>query len=195
MLESSFLCLFFLFLITIPLGTSCSTLRTTTTTPHDIIDQTCEKCANQSTILSYTLCSTSLPAIPVSHSTNLQGLGLIAMELALENVTNTLATIEKLLLDTTSFDDNFALGCLTDCLELYSDAAWTIVESIEVFLSGKYEVSRTWMSEVMEAASTCQGGFVEKGEVSPLTEENYNLFQLCGIALCIIHLSNPEVPS
>ncbi|TKY55530.1 putative invertase inhibitor [Spatholobus suberectus] len=193
MLPPSFSCfsftLLFLFLITVPLGTS-STLRV----PEDIIDQTCEKCANQSIILSYGLCSTSLPVIPVSHSANLEGLALVAMELALENVTSTMATIEKLLLDRASFD-NFALGCLADCLELYSDAAWTIVNSIGVFLSGNYDVTRTWMSSVMEAASTCQQGFTERGVVSPLTQENYNLFQLCGIALCIIHLATPAAPS
>ncbi|XP_027334385.1 putative invertase inhibitor [Abrus precatorius] len=193
MLHSPFLCFSFcltvLFLITLPLGTN-STLMV----PKDIIDQTCQQCANQSIILSYGFCSTSLPVIPVSHSANLEGLALVAMELALENVTSTVATIEKLL-DSTSID-NLALGCLADCLELYSDAAWTIVNSIGVFLSGNYEVTRTWMSSVMEAASTCQQGFVERGEVSPLTQENYNLFQLCGIALCIIHLaqSNPAIP-
>lgn len=196
MLQSSFLCfsfcLFFMFLITIPLGTT-SNLRAMPIS-NDIIDQTCQKCANQSIILSYNLCSTSLPVISISHYTNLQGLALIAMELALENVTNTLATIEKLL-DSTSFD-NFSLSSLTDCMELYSDAAWTIVNSIGVFLSGDYDVPKMWMSSVMEAASTCQEGFEEKGEVSPLTKENYNLFQLCGIALCIIHLSTPAaIPS
>ncbi|XP_045832633.1 pectinesterase inhibitor 12-like [Trifolium pratense] len=173
--------LFFLFLVTISHGTICSS--------HDLIDQTCEKCANQSVILSYSLCSTALPVVPVSHSTNLEGLAIIAMELALENVTNTLATVEKLLGDESL--DKYVMGCLTDCLELYSDAVWRIVDSVDVFLSGNYEVSRIWMSSVMEAASTCQQGFEEKGEVSPLTEENYNLFQLCGIALCIIHLSTP----
>ncbi|XP_004508988.1 putative invertase inhibitor [Cicer arietinum] len=186
MSNSSFCFIICLFLITISRGTTCSTLLKT---PRDLIDQTCEKCANQSTILSYNLCSTSLPTIPVSRATNLQGLALIAMELALENVTNTLATIEKLLDDETL--DNYVVGCLTDCSELYNDAAWTIVNSVDVFLSGNYEVSRTWMSSVMEAASTCQQGFEEKGEVSPLTEENYDLFQLCGIALCIIHMSSP----
>ncbi|GAU24793.1 hypothetical protein TSUD_157060 [Trifolium subterraneum] len=158
-------------------------------TLDDLIDQTCQKCANQSVILSYSLCSNALPVVPVSHSTNLEGLALIAMELALENVTNTLATIERLLSDESL--DKYVIGCLTDCLELYSDAVWRIVDSVDVFLSGNYEVSRIWMSSVMEAASTCQQGFDEKGEVSPLTEENYNLFQLCGIALCIIHLSTP----
>lgn len=172
-------------------GTTCST--TSMKTSSDIIDETCEKCANQSMILSYSLCSTALPVIPVSRATNLQGLAVIAMELALENVTSTLATIEKLLGNESL--DSYALGCLTDCLELYSDAVWTIVSSVDVFLSGNYEVSKTWMSLVMEAASTCQKGFEEKGRVSLLTEENYNLFQLCGIALCIIHMSTPVTAS
>lgn len=189
MLQASFLRLIsFFFLIALPLGRSSTTLNV----PKDIINQTCQKCANQSIILSYNLCSTSLPAVPVSHSANLEGLALVAMELALENVTSTLATIEKLL-DSTSLD-NFALGCLADCLELYSDAAWTIVNSVGVFLSGNYDVTRIWMSSVMEAASTCQQGFTGRGEASPLTQENYNLFQLCGIALCIIHLATPGVP-
>ncbi|XP_020205150.1 putative invertase inhibitor [Cajanus cajan] len=191
-LHPSFSCfsfyLVFSFVTSLPLGTRSTSL----TTPKDIINETCQKCANQSIILSYGLCSTSLPEIPVSHSANLEGLALVAMELALENVTSTLATIEKLL-DSTSLD-NFALGCLADCLELYSDAAWTIVNSVGVFLSGNYEVTRTWMSSVMEAASTCQQGFSERAEVSPLTQENYNLFQLCGIALCIIHMATPEAP-
>jgi len=177
--------LFSLFITTLSLGTTSSTWRV----PKDIIEQTCEICANQSIILSYGLCSSSLPVVPVSHSANLEGLALVAMELALENASSTLATIEKLL-DSTSVG-SFALGALTDCLELYSDAAWTIVNSVGVFLSGNYDVTRMWMSSVMEAASTCQQGFTERGEVSPLTQENYNLFQLCGIALCIIHLANP----
>ncbi|KAK7386303.1 hypothetical protein VNO78_26443 [Psophocarpus tetragonolobus] len=188
MLQPSFLCFSFylcaLLLITLPIGTSST---------KDIINETCETCANQSIILSYGLCSTSLPAVPVSHSANLEGLALVAMELALENATSTLETIERLLGSTSL--DNYALGCLADCSELYTDAAWTIVNSIGVFLSGNYEVTRTWMSSVMEAASTCQQGFTERGEVSPLTQENYNLFQLCGIALCIIHLATPAAPS
>ncbi|KAG2408454.1 uncharacterized protein HKW66_Vig0032760 [Vigna angularis] len=129
------------------------------------------------------------PKVPVSHSANLEGLALVAMELALENVSSSVATIE-MLLDSTSVG-SFALGALRDCLELYSDAAWTIVNSVGVFLSGNYDVTRMWMSSVMETASTCQQGFTERGEVSPLTQENYNLFQLCGIALCIIHLATP----
>ncbi|MED6179998.1 hypothetical protein PIB30_006115 [Stylosanthes scabra] len=158
--------------------------------PKDLVDQTCQKCANQSKILSYPLCSTSLPVIPVSHSANLQGLALIAMELALENVTSTIETIDKLLDDETV--SSIVIDNLKDCMEMYSDGAWTIVNSIGAFLSGNYEVPINWMSSVMESASTCQQGFVDKkGVKSPLTTENYNLFQLSGIAVCIIQMSNP----
>ncbi|XP_054791129.1 putative invertase inhibitor [Prosopis cineraria] len=187
MSESSFLCLLF-FVITV-----------STINAEDLIDQTCKKCENRSIILNYGLCSTSLQVIPVSHAANLQGLALIAMELALENATTTLSTIEKLMMNTTSLDgddEELALrACLRDCLELYSDAAWRIMNSIGAFLSENYETTKTWMSSVMEAASTCQEGFAEKGEASPLTKENYNLFQLCGISLCIVHLSTPAIPS
>ncbi|KAI9087070.1 hypothetical protein K1719_031031 [Acacia pycnantha] len=166
--------------------------------PHDLIDQTCKQCENQSMILDYGLCSSALDVIPVSHSANLQGLALVAMELALENATTTLSTIEKLLMkDDEDHDDSTAAAaaCLRDCLELYSEAAWRIMGSVRAFLSENYESTKTSMSSVMEAASTCHGGFAEKGEVSPLTKENYNLFQLSGISLCIIQMSNPAESS
>ncbi|KAF7810027.1 putative invertase inhibitor [Senna tora] len=134
-------------------------------------------------------------AIPVSHSANLQGLALIAMELALENATTTVSTIEKLLNGTSSDEeeDGNDDGWLRECLEVYSDAAWSIVNSVGAFLSEDYEMTRVLMSGVMEAASTCQeGGFGEESS-SPLTKQNYDLFQLCGIALCIVHASTPAI--
>ncbi|CAB4279327.1 unnamed protein product [Prunus armeniaca] len=109
------------------------------------------------------------------------------MELALENATNTLSTIEKLL-SNKSFDP-FALVCLKDCLQLYSDAITTLRDAVGAFLRGDYNTANIWVSAVMEAPTTCEEGFKEKeGEVSPLKNENYNLFQLCDIALCISHL-------
>ncbi|KAM1236540.1 hypothetical protein ACFX2G_038398 [Malus domestica] len=87
--------------------------------------------------------------------------------------------------------DPFALVCLKDCLQLYSDAITTLADAIGAFLSEDYGTANTWVSTVMEATTTCEGGFKEKeGEVSPLTNENYNLFQLCDIVLCISNLLN-----
>ncbi|CAB4309772.1 unnamed protein product [Prunus armeniaca] len=173
-------CLFFL---VIP----HSKFSTIAATSVDIIDQTCKKCADEFNVISYKVCATSLQAVPVSHVTNLQGLALIAMELALENATNTLSTIEKLS-SNKSFDP-FALVCLKDCLQLYSDAITTLRDAVGAFLRGDYNTANIWVSAVMEAPTTCEEGFKEKeGEVSPLKNENYNLFQLCDIALCISHL-------
>lgn len=153
----------------------------------DIIKQTCKTCADKSTIFSYDLCLTSLQSIPVSHATNIQGLTLIAMELALENATNTISSIEKLL--TSGTFNPFARACLEDCFKLYSNGVVTLIDATGAFLTGQYSTANVWLSAVMEGATTCEEGFTEKeGELSPLTKENYYLFQLCDIALCIIHL-------
>ncbi|PRQ18615.1 putative pectinesterase inhibitor domain-containing protein [Rosa chinensis] len=156
----------------------------------DIINQTCRKCADESHVFSYDLCTTSLQAVPVSHVANLQGLALIAMELALNNASSTLQIIKNLLMSNESLDP-FVVVCLKDCLQLYSDGITTLEDTEGAFLGEHYDNANICLSAVMEASSTCEEGFKEKeGEVlpSPLTNENYNLFQLCDIALCIGHL-------
>ncbi|KAI6707467.1 hypothetical protein NL676_010429 [Syzygium grande] len=85
------------------------------------------------------------------------------------------------------------LDCLRDCLELYSDASKTLVGAIGALMVGKYGVASMGVSAAMEAATTCEDGFEERGEVCALTEENYDLFQLCDIALCIIRLLSLSV--
>ncbi|KAK9190682.1 hypothetical protein WN943_019291 [Citrus x changshan-huyou] len=134
-----------------------------------------------------TTCEDGLKEKKVSHATNIQGLALIAMELALENATNTISSIEKLLTSRTF--DPFARACLEDCFKLYSHGVVTLIDATGAFLTGQYSTANVWLSAVMEGATTCEEGFPEKeGELSPLTKENYYLFQLCDIALCIIHL-------
>ncbi|KAL5551238.1 hypothetical protein UlMin_001414 [Ulmus minor] len=163
------------------------------TKPIDIIAQTCKKCANQSEFFSDSFCEASLQTVDVSHSTNLQGLALIAMDLALKNATNTISSIEELLSKKTL--DPFAIGCLNDCLDLYSWGVSTLKDAIRAFLIEEFDTANVWISAVMEDAGTCEDGFGEKeGEVSPLTNENYDLAQLCDIALCITHLL-PSLPS
>ncbi|KAM7525112.1 hypothetical protein LguiA_015014 [Lonicera macranthoides] len=117
------------------------------------------------------------------------------MELALTNTTNTISTVEKLINSGDSFD-KYAIGCLNDCLELYSDAVSVIQDAIEAFLLGEYDVANLKISAVMENTVTCQYGFREKeGEVTPLTNENYGVYELSETALCIINLVSLELPS
>ncbi|XP_050378307.1 putative invertase inhibitor [Argentina anserina] len=182
---SIFLCYCCSFLIT-----PHENFSTLAATSPDIINQTCRTCADENHVFSYDLCTTSLQAVPVSHVANLQGLALIAMELALKNASNTLLIIQNLMASNESLDP-FALVCLKDCWQLYSDGIRTLVDAVGAFLGEQYENANIWLSAVMEASNTCEEGFKEKeGEVlpSPLTNENYNLFQLCEIALCIGHL-------
>ncbi|KAH8513972.1 hypothetical protein H0E87_007003 [Populus deltoides] len=179
------LCFLFFFLVTPTPNNSISTLDASTI---DITNRTCKKCAEEySKTFSYDFCISSLQAIPVSHVTNIHGLAIIGMELALENATNTISTIKYLLSYGTL--DRFALVALQDCLELYEDALVTIVDGVAAFLTEHYSVANVKVSAVMEASTTCEEGFSDKtGVVSPLTEENHNLFQLSDIALCIIHM-------
>ncbi|XP_031279991.1 putative invertase inhibitor [Pistacia vera] len=167
---------------------------TSTATSLDILDQTCRTCADRSIVFSYNVCLTSLQTIPVCHATNLQGLALIAMELALENATTSISTINKLL--TSGTLDPFALACLEDCLKLYSSAVVTLIDATGAFLTGEYGIANVWLTAVMEASTTCEEGFSEREEMEcPLKKENYNLFQLCDIALCIINLLSLHVNS
>ncbi|XP_030533647.2 putative invertase inhibitor [Rhodamnia argentea] len=159
----------------------------------DIISLTCEKCSRESPVLNYTFCSVSLQAVPVSHFTNLQGLGIISMELALVNATTTISSIEKMVSNGSL--DPFQLDCLRDCLVLYLDASKTLVDAIGAFMVGRYGVANMQVSAAMEAATTCEDGFEEREEVCPLTMENYDLFQLCDIARCIIRFLSLNIPS
>ncbi|XP_059643558.1 putative invertase inhibitor [Cornus florida] len=159
----------------------------------DLINTTCKQCADKSTILNCDFCVSSLQAVPISHATNLQGLVIIAMGLANQNATNTVSSIDTMM-GSEAFDP-FAMGCLKDCSELYTNAVTTLKYSLKAFLLEDYATANVLVSGVMEAAVTCEEGFTEKeGEVTPLTKENYNLFELSDIALCIINLLSLNLP-
>ncbi|XP_055961916.1 putative invertase inhibitor [Mercurialis annua] len=152
----------------------------------DIVNKTCKKCAEKSKSINYGFCQTSLQVIPASHATNLQGMAVIAMELALENAT-TMFTRVKSLLVTEGFDP-FSIGCLEKCLVLYGDALVVLVDGVVDFLTGHYGNANLRMRTVMEEAIECENCFKEKkGVVSPLSIENFNFLHLSDIAICIIN--------
>lgn len=160
----------------------------------DRVNKTCLTCAEMSKTFSYNVCSTSLGAVPASHVTDLQGLALIAMELAIQNASASIATIKQL--QCSGSFDSYGLTRLNDCLELYTGGAVMLMSSTGAFLSGNYADVNVWVSSVMDAATTCEDGFIEKeGLVSPLKEENYYLLQLCDIVICIINLLSLHVNS
>ncbi|KAJ4958296.1 hypothetical protein NE237_025407 [Protea cynaroides] len=111
--------------------------RTTTAmAAADLIDETCKNCAERSPVLGYDFCISSLQEIPFSHTASLPELAVISLKLALVNATVTLSSFQKLLEKEAS--DPFAIACLDDCLELYSDAVPTLENSIAAFRNEDY---------------------------------------------------------
>ncbi|XWS49625.1 hypothetical protein CRYUN_Cryun12cG0019200 [Craigia yunnanensis] len=171
-----FLLFFFLFT-----STPNDEISATSTLSVDIINKTCKTCSDKSTVFNYTVCLASLQEIPVSHMTNLQGLVIVAMELALQNATNTLSIIQELLNNETL--GPFSSACLRDCSLLYSDQVVTLVDTIGAFFTGQYGNAGVWVSAVMEGTTTCEKGFQDMEEVSPLTKLQSFPVMLC----CLMH--------
>ncbi|CAH2079753.1 unnamed protein product [Thlaspi arvense] len=119
---------------------------------------------------------------------------------ALDNATATASTIQVLMSDGGGFeDDGFGRSCLCDCLELYEDAADRLEEAVRVFVTKEQrETVKVMVSAAMEAAATCEDGFKERdgGDgggghmtwTSPIGGENYKLFELGEIALCVSNM-------
>ncbi|KAL1194311.1 putative invertase inhibitor [Cardamine amara subsp. amara] len=171
-----------------------------------IIEQTCKSCAAKSKIFDYNFCVSSLNNSPISlPPTNLSSLALVPMLQALDNATETSSTIQQLLI--TDDDGGFRGSCLRDCLELYEDAADRLEGAVRVFVTRKeLGTVNVMVSAAMESAVTCEEGFGERdgdgddggGEMtwtSPIGGENYKLFKLGEVALCIINMISSSVTS
>ncbi|GMI71747.1 hypothetical protein like AT5G38610 [Hibiscus trionum] len=182
-------CCFFMFLFFILfLLTPYDEISATRTWSFDLINKTCKTCSDKSIVFDYTFCFLSLQEVPVSHMTTLQGLGIVAMEVALQDATRTLSVVRGLLRNDSS-------ACLRDCDLIYFDGVVTLVDSVGAFLEGRYGDAGAWVTAVMDGTSTCEEGFRDMDEVSPLTERNYSVFQLCDVALCIMKLLNSDALS
>lgn len=83
-------------------------------------------------------------------------------------------------------------GCLQDCLELYNDAISSTKQAMEQYKSENYMDANTYLSSIMDDATTCEDGFMEReGQdqvVSPLTKRNNDTFQLSAMALSIVQM-------
>lgn len=181
MISTSFLFSFTTFLLLI--FSSSHGLNT-----QNIIQETCKKSAESSPNINYKFCVASLESDSRSRSANLHKLGLISMDLLRHNITSTRREIKKLLRNKKL--ENFVKGCLKDCLELYSDAIPTLKEVKREYKEKNYRDANVKVSSIMEAPTTCEDGFQEKqGTISPLTNNNNNVFQLAALTLSIINMN------
>uniref|UniRef100_A0A9I9DEM2 Pectinesterase inhibitor domain-containing protein n=1 Tax=Cucumis melo TaxID=3656 RepID=A0A9I9DEM2_CUCME len=187
MISTSFLFSFTIFFMLI-----FSSFSQTYSKPHNIIQETCKKSAESTPNLTYKFCVTSLESDRRSRSANLHKLGLISIDLLRHNVTSTRREIKKLLRNKKM--EEFIKGCLKDCVELYSDAVPTLKEAKREYKNRNYKDSNIKVSSIMEAPTTCENGFKEKeGIVSPLTNNNSNVFQLAALTLSIINMNLHDI--
>ncbi|KAK9274277.1 hypothetical protein L1049_019091 [Liquidambar formosana] len=157
------------------------------TTGTNLINETCRNSSQNDPNVNYNFCVASLKAAPDSHCASLRHLGLISIRLIRYNATNTRCYIKELLKNTKL--DPYVKQCLTDCLDLYSDAIPTLKEAMLDYRAKNFTDANMEISAAMDASTTCEDGFVqEDGVVSPLTKRNNDTFQLSAIALSIINM-------
>ncbi|KAL8500514.1 hypothetical protein ACS0TY_020196 [Phlomoides rotata] len=170
------LSIFIVFFIIIPLSSS-----------QTIINSTCKSISRSNPNIPYTFCTTSLQAAPASQCATVRGLGMISIRLIRYNVTDTRCKIKQLLKNTKL--DPYVRQCLNDCFDLFSDAIPSVKQAMKNYNNQRFDDANIQISSVMEASTTCEGGFTERaGVVSPLSKRNNDLFRLSAVALSVMRV-------
>ncbi|KAI3436972.1 Mannosyltransferase [Psidium guajava] len=150
----------------------------------NVVPETCRKCVALSPNVNYDFCVKALGSDRRSQTADVQGLGLIALNLLESSVTSTGSYIQQLLKKKW---DPYVQGCLEACSELYSDAVDTTKEAVEAYQAKHYTDVQTWVSTVATDGDTCESQFKEKpGVTSPLTKQSGDTGQLSSIGLAIL---------
>ncbi|PIA32554.1 hypothetical protein AQUCO_04400030v1 [Aquilegia coerulea] len=152
----------------------------------DLINQTCKKVVEGDPNVNLDFCTSTLQAVPSSHTADLDELVLISMNLTKANATHTISYIQRLLKQKMR---PYTRSCLIDCLELYSDAMSSLNTAMNDCKLERYYEANIQLSATMDAPTTCEDGFKQKKSTkSPLRKRNRDMFQLGAIALSIINM-------
>ncbi|KAF6170138.1 hypothetical protein GIB67_038671 [Kingdonia uniflora] len=152
----------------------------------DLIKETCKTSAKADSNIAYKFCVTSLQVVPKSHTTNLQGLGLITTMLIKNNLTHTHSRIRNLLKKPKFSKD--MRSCLKVCLECYDEAIYTIKEVNSAIMGKRYNDANNGATTVMTLATTCEDVFSEVEMKSLFTKNNDDVFQLVEMDFQIINM-------
>ncbi|KAI3920599.1 hypothetical protein MKW98_020500 [Papaver atlanticum] len=156
----------------------------------DLISDLCKNASTSDPQLKYDFCVASLSANPASKNAHdLLELGIISMQICLQNATSVHSYIAQILEDGKQVPA--AKPCLEDCLDLYSDALDSIPKAMQYFMDKDYSSANIEMSAAMDASVTCEDGFkevVSQHLISPLTKQDGDFFQLTAISLAITNM-------
>lgn len=150
----------------------------------DLVSETCKH-----TLYSQ-VCESSLRSDPRSQASDLGGLAAIALNLSIAHGVHTLSYIHNLKSEAAANEtDLFISGCLSDCLEEYSDAVENLRDATQALNDKSYDTLNSLVTAAMTDSDTCEDGFRERtGYESPLTERNQYFSKLCSNLLAITTL-------
>eukprot|EP00262_Sarcandra_glabra_P017709 TRINITY_DN6158_c0_g2_i2.p1 TRINITY_DN6158_c0_g2~~TRINITY_DN6158_c0_g2_i2.p1 ORF type:complete len:182 (+),score=10.79 TRINITY_DN6158_c0_g2_i2:28-573(+) len=148
----------------------------------DLIHRTCKNTEY------YDLCIASLASDPRSVRSDVEGLAVIIVNLAISNATNMTSDVSGLLKNS---NDKVLLTLLSACADKYSDAVTALHASIYAMQSESYDYAYIDVSAAAEYPHTCHDMFKQHPHLRyplelALVEDA--LEHLCGIALGIIDL-------
>ncbi|KAF8032196.1 hypothetical protein BT93_D1190 [Corymbia citriodora subsp. variegata] len=150
----------------------------------DVITDTCQKVAASNPNVTFDYCEKALGSDPKSRTADVQGLGLIVLNLLESNVTSTISYIEELL------KQGFGAPIqkpLSECLSFYSGAAETTKEAVGAYQEKRYPDVQNAVTRVSTNAVTCESLFNDEfGVPSPLTKQNGDTAQLSYIEFAIV---------
>ncbi|KAF5748382.1 pectinesterase [Tripterygium wilfordii] len=133
----------------------------------DLISTACNRTLHQE------LCISSLRSDPRSHSSDLEGLAEIALNISTIHGVQTLSYINHLKSNVGGNVSEYVLTCLSDCMEEYSEAIDKLEDSVGALMNRSFDDLVTFVTAAMTDSDTCEEGFEENPEeVSPLTKRN-----------------------
>ncbi|KAJ0988516.1 hypothetical protein J5N97_006872 [Dioscorea zingiberensis] len=148
------------------------------TTDEDLISKTCNQTSYSDVCMSTLLSNSS------THNATVADLAAVSIIATTSHAINTTAIIAAMI--NGSGDD--LDQCLNDCSVEYGDAVSELQEAVEALQRCDYETVNVKVSAAMTNSDTCEGGFEDEGESSPLTQRNEFFFKLCSNALAIVKL-------
>lgn len=138
--------------------------------------------------LNYDFCVTTLNEASCNKPpNNLEDLVGLSIQLTKSNGTNIISIISEQMKNQTY--DQYMKGCLKDCFDLYNDSLSSLEDALAAFKSNDLDTANINVSAALDSSDTCEDQFKEKeGEISPLTKENHDYFQLNAISLGFIQM-------
>ncbi|GAB2212145.1 hypothetical protein Droror1_Dr00025494 [Drosera rotundifolia] len=154
----------------------------------DLVQETCAKVAKSDPTVNINFCISVLNGDSSGRTAvSIEQLELASLKLGIANATSVRARVKALLTQTGQFDP-YSVTCLKDCLELYSDATYTLQQAVGDIKARDYMKANQDVSAAMGNSDTCEDQFGEKGKTSPLKKENGLFSQLTAISLAITNM-------